>query len=108
MRKLLLSLTCIFGMTGLVLAGEVVLVKHDGDKKEVTVKEGEKEVVYKYSDKTKVTFVDKNGENPKEGTLEAATKLLSNEKAAGKMKFEITTEKDVITEFKMKGGKKKN
>jgi hypothetical protein len=105
MRKLLLSVVCILGMSGLVLAAEVVLVKHDGDKKELTVKDGDKEVVYKYTDKTKVTFVDKDG-NTKEGTLEAATKILSNEKAMGKLKFEVTTDKDTITELKMKGGKK--
>jgi hypothetical protein len=105
MRKLLLALICVFGMTGLVFATEVVLVKHDGDKKEVTVKEGEKEVVYKYTDKTKVSFIDKNG-NAQEGTLEAAIKVLSNEKLIGK-KLEVVTEKDTITELKLKGRKGK-
>jgi len=104
-RKLLLALICVFGMTGLVLATEVVLVKHDGDKKEVTVKEGDKEVVYKYTDKTKVSFIDKSG-NAQEGTLEAAIKVLSNEKLIGK-KFEVVTEKDTITELKLKGRKGK-
>ena len=107
MRKLLLSLVCIFGMTGLILAGEVTLVKHDADKKEVTVKDkDDKEMVLKYTDKTKVTFTDKNGENGKEGTLEAAVKMLSKEKALGKLKMDITTDKDTITEIKMRGEKK--
>jgi hypothetical protein len=105
MRKLLLALTCIFGMTGLVLATEVTLLSHDPDKKEVKVKEGDKETTYKYNDKTKVIFTDKDG-NTKEGTLEAAVKMLSNDKAKGKLKLDITTEKETITELKMKGKKK--
>jgi hypothetical protein len=88
-------------MTGLVLAGEVSLVKYDGEKKEVTVKEGDKEHTYKFADKVKVTMViDKEG-TTKQGTIEAATKILSNENFKGK-KFEITTEKDTITEIKLK------
>jgi hypothetical protein len=108
MRKTLLAMACLFGMTGLVYATDVTLLIHDGDKKEVTVKEGEKEVVYKYNDKTKVTFIDKDGGNARTGTLEAAIKLLSRENAKGKLKFEVTTEKDIITEFKMKFKTKKN
>jgi hypothetical protein len=107
MRKLFLALMCVFGMTGLVLSAEVTLLKHDADKKEVTVKDGEKEVVYKYTDKTKVSFIDKDG-NAKDGTLEAAIKTLSNEKAIGKLKFEVTTDKDTITEMKLNGRKGKN
>ncbi len=108
MRKLLLSLIFVCGMAGLVLASEVTLLKHDADKKEITVKDGDKEVVLKYTDKTKVTMVDKDG-GTKEGTLEAATKILSNEKAQGKLKFEVETDKDHnITEMKLKGRKGKN
>lgn len=106
MRKLLLALICVFGMSGLVFAAEVTLLKHDADKKEVTVKEGDKEVVYKYNDKTKVTIIDNNGD-AKEGTLEAAVKILSKEKALGKLKFEVVTDKDTITELKLKGKKGK-
>jgi hypothetical protein len=107
MRKLLLAVICMFFMTGIVIAGEVLLVKHDGDKKEVTVKDGDKEVVYKYTDKTKVTLIDKDG-GTKDGTLETAVKILSNEKAMGKLKFEVVTDKDTITEMKLKGRKGKN
>lgn len=106
MRKLLLALICVFGMSGLIFAAEVTLLKHDADKKEVTVKEGDKEVVYKYNDKTKVTIIDNNGD-AKEGTLEAAVKILSKEKALGKLKFEVVTDKDTITELKLKGKKGK-
>src|SRR5262245_45761389 len=71
MRRLILSLVCVLFMAGLVVAAEVTLVKFDGDKKEVTVKEGEKENTYKFAEKVKVTLViDKDG-TAKEGTLEA-------------------------------------
>lgn len=108
MRKLLLSVACLFGMTGLVVAAEVTLLKHDAEKKEVTVKEGEKEAVYKYNDKTKVTFIDPQDGTVREGTLQAAVKILSNETIiVAQKKFEIVTDKDTVTEFKFKGKKKK-
>ncbi|MCI0702486.1 MAG: hypothetical protein L0241_15490 [Planctomycetia bacterium] len=106
MRKLLLSLTTVFVMTGLVVAAEVTLVKFDADTKEVTVKEGNVEKVYKITDKTKFVSVDKDG-NTKELKYENAIKGLGNPKAAGRLKFEITTDKDVITEAKLKGRKGK-
>jgi hypothetical protein len=106
MRKLLLSLICMFGMTGIVLASEVTLLKHDAEKKEVTVKDGDKDAIYKYCDKTKVTFIDKDLGTSKEGSLEAALKLLNNPKLIGKLKFEVVTDKDTVVEFKIKGKKK--
>jgi hypothetical protein len=101
MRKLFLSLGCMLLMTGLVVAAEVTLVKYDAAKKEVTVKEGDKEATYKITDKTKIVFIDKDG-NAKEGTLEAVEKILSNEKAAGKAKFDVTADKGTATELKFK------
>ena len=105
MRKLLLSIVCMLFVTGVVIAAEVTLVSFNADKKEVTVKEGDKEVVYKLTDKTKVSIIDKDG-NAKEGTLEVAGKILGNDKAKGKLKFDITTDKDTVTEIKLKGKKK--
>jgi hypothetical protein len=93
-------------MSGLVLANDVTLLKHEAEKKEVTVKDGEKEVVYKYNDKTKVTFIDKDQGTTKEGSLDAALKLLNNQKLVGKLKFEVITDKDAIVEFKIKAKKK--
>jgi hypothetical protein len=106
MRKHLLVLCFVFGMTGLVTAAEVTLLKHDAEKKQVTVREGEKEVVYKYTDKTKVTLIDRQDGSVKEGTLDVATKLFSKETAINKLKFEITADKDTLTEIKLKGKKK--
>lgn len=108
MRKLLLSLACMFFMAGLVIAAEVTLVKYEKDTKTVTVKDSDgKEASYKLTDSTKVYYVDKSGDK-KEGKLANVEKMLGNEKLAGKAKFEITTEKGVITEITTKGGKKKS
>jgi hypothetical protein len=106
MRKMMISLVCLFGMADLAFAGEVTLMKHNSDKKEVTVKDGDKEFVLKYSDKTKVTFIDREVGTATEGTLEAALKLFNTEKLAGKLKFEAVTDKDNVVEFKIKGRKK--
>jgi|HubBroStandDraft_5_1064220.scaffolds.fasta_scaffold930785_2 hypothetical protein len=108
MRKMVLSMICLLGMSGLLLATEVTLIKHDPDKGEVKVKDGDKETVLKYNDKTKVTFIDRDDGTSKEGTLEAALKLFNTEKLVGKLKFEVTTDKDTIVELKIKGKKKKN
>ena len=102
MKKLVLAMLSLFTATGLVLAAAVVVVKFDADKKEITVKEGDDEKTYKITDKT--TF--KSGE--KEVKSEFALKLLSNPKAAGKLKVEITAEKDTATEIKLPERKKKN
>ena len=101
MRKLLLSLACLLFMTGLVIAGEAVFVKFDADKKELTVKEDDKENTYKLTDKTKLTLIDKKDGSIKEGNLNILAKAKE-----GKTKLDITTDKDTITEIKMKIGKK--
>ena len=108
MRKLLLAIAALFFMAGLVVAAEVTLVKFDKDKKEVTIKDDkDKEHTYKITDKTTFSFTTKDGD--KEAKYEFVEKMLSSEKAAGKMKFDITTEGDKVTAVKMKfGGKKKD
>jgi hypothetical protein len=107
MRKLVVSLVMVLFMAGLVCAVEVTVVKYDGDKKEVTVKEGDKESTYKITDATKVSVVDKDG-NATEGKLTSLTKRLENlDKAKGKLKLDITVKDKEITEVKMKAGKKK-
>jgi hypothetical protein len=105
MRKLLMSFSCLLFMAGLVVATEVTLVKYDGEKKEVTVKDGAAEKTYRLTDKTKV-FVLKDGK-AEDSTVDTAIKLLSNGKAKGKLKFDITTDKDSIAELKLKPRKSK-
>lgn len=106
MRKLLLSLVCVFGMAGLVVAAEVTLVKFNKDKKEVTVKEGDKEHTYKITDKTKFLGVDKDG-TAKEISYDDAIKGLGNPKAEGRLKFDVTVKDGEITEAKVKARKGK-
>jgi len=106
MRKLLLAIAALFFMAGLVVAAEVTLVKYDKDKKEVTVKDGDKEKTYKVTDATKFMVTDKDG-NTKTATYEQAEKRLSNEKQFGKLKLDITTSGDKLTEVKYRGGGKK-
>ncbi len=101
MRKMLLSLCAFFFMAGVALAADVVLVKYNKDTKEVTVKEGDKESTYKLTDSTKYVYTTKDGD--KEAKFENVEKLLSSEKAAGKAKMSITTDKGTITEIKLKG-----
>lgn len=96
MRKFLLSLACVLFLAGITFAVEAVFVKFDGEKKELTVKEGDKDKTYKITDKTKVSIVDKDG-NAKEAEL----KVLSKAKE-GKTKLDLTTDKDTVTEIKMK------
>ena len=106
MRKLLLSLACLGFMAGLTCAAEVMLLKYDVEKKEVTVKDGDAEKTYKITDKTKVSVIDKDG-TAKEATLEAAIKVLSNDKTKGK-KIDIATDKNAVTELKIKARRGKN
>lgn len=103
MRKLALALVAMFVTVGLTLAAQVTLVKFDEEKKTVTVKDkDDKEATYKISDKTKFKSGDK------EVPTEKALKALANPKAAGKLKMDIETDKDELTEVKLVLGKKKD
>ena len=85
---------------------QFVPTKYDKDKKELTVKEGEKEKTYAVSDTAKFTTTDQKGENAKEANAEAFTKRVSNLPKKGALKMEITIKDDKITEAKWKAGKK--
>ena len=106
MPRLFLTLLCTACMAGLALAAEVTLVKYDKNKKELTVMEGDKEATYKLTDKTKYTFTNQEGKETA-GDFAAAEKMLTFEKAAGRMKLDVTTEKEVVTAVKFKGRNKK-
>ncbi|QEL16336.1 hypothetical protein [Limnoglobus roseus] len=101
MRKLLLALSALAVTVGFTIASEVSFVKYDADKKELTVKEGDKEATYKVTDETKV----KRGE--KDAKLENVLKHFSEKAKAGDA-FELTADKDkkTVSEIKLKGGKK--
>ncbi len=114
MRKLLLAVTMMLFVAGLVVAADVSVVSFDKEKKEVTVKEGDKETTYKISDKIKVTMVskDKDGNETKtEGKYEDLEKRLAGrggKGGKGGTKLSITTDKDTITEVTYTGRAKKN
>jgi uncharacterized protein with FMN-binding domain len=104
MRKYVLSLAALAAFVGFTLAGQVTFIKWDGAKNELTVKDGDKESTYKVTDKTVVKRGDKEVklEDAKKGWEKA------NEKGSGKLKIEVTVEKDTVTEVKMMEGKKKD
>jgi len=97
MRKFVLSVLALFVCVALTIAAQVTFVKYDGDKKELTVKEDDKEKTYKITDKT--TF--KAGE--KDVTAEKADGRLKKMKAD--TKFDITVDGDKLTEVKFPGKK---
>jgi len=104
MRKLFLALAAMLFMTGLVAAAEMNVTKFDKEKKEVTVKDGDKETVYKVTEKVKVTIIDKDGKDT-EGKYEYLEKRLGKIGKNG-LKMDLTVEKETITEAKFKAGKK--
>lgn len=105
MRKLLLAVASLLFMGGLS-AAEVTLKKYDKEKKELTVTDDKNvEATYKFTDKSKISLIDKDG-NAKEVKLPAVEKYLTSEKAVGKMKFDLTAEKDEVSEIKVKMKKK--
>jgi hypothetical protein len=96
-------------MAGLVYATEVLVVSANTEKKEVTVKDGDKEVTYKYTDKIKVTLrVGKD--DTKEGTLEDFENRIKRKgKGGGKggNRIDIEVKDGTITEAKFRAGGKK-
>lgn len=105
MHRVPLVMSCLLFLAGVVTAGQVTLVSFDSATKEVVVLDGDQQCSYKLSDKTRVVIVDPEGK-PRLASLEAAVKILSNEKFLGKS-FDITTEKDTITEVKFRARKGK-
>lgn len=100
MRKLLLTVATLALTVGFSIAAEVSFVKYDADKKELTVKEGDKEATYKVTDETKVKRGDKDAK------LDNVLKYFA-EKAKSGDAFEITADKDkkTVSEIKLKGKK---
>lgn len=110
MRKYVLAAVACLFTVGLALAGEVTFLSFDKEKNELKVKDGDDTKTYKVNDKTKFKSVTKDGDKdvPNEKGVEQLSKMNDNEKAKGKAKIEITTDKDNVTEIKMKQRGKKN
>jgi hypothetical protein len=99
MRKFALAAFALVLSIGLVIAGEVTFVKYDEGKKELTVKDGDKEKTIKITDKT--TFKRGDKDVPADKALPSFAKMKE-----GKSKFEVTVDKDTATEIKFAGKKK--
>ena len=108
MRKLLCALAITFVMAGLVVAAEGTITKVDLEGKKITLKEGDKETEYKFTDKVKVTLLVGKDSTEKEGKYEDLESRLKNFKADSKRGNKLTFEaKDgEITSVKIRGGKK--
>ncbi len=99
MRKFALAAFALVCSFGLVIAGEVVFMKYDDAKKELTVKDGDKEKTIKITDKT--TFKRGDKDVPADKAIPSFSKMKE-----GKSKFEVTVDKDTATEIKFAGKKK--
>lgn len=109
MRKLLCALAVTFVMAGLVVAAEGTITKVDLEGKKVTIKEGDKETEYKFSDKVKVTLLVGKDAKEQEGKYEDFEGRLKRFKADAKFGNKITFEaKDgELSSVKIRGGGKK-
>ena len=94
MRKFVLSMLALFVCVGLTIAAQVKFVKFDEDKKELTVKDGDKEKTYKVDDKTKF-ISNKSG---KEVANEKGVAALKKMKADAEI--DVTNDGDKATEIK--------
>ncbi len=106
MRKLLLALGCVLILSGLATAVEVTLLKFDKDTKEVTVKEGDAQTVYKITDATKFVAADAAG-NTRVLTYDDAVKGLGSPKAEGALTFHVTAKDRELVEAKFRAKKLK-
>src|SRR5947209_3846787 len=105
MRKFAMAVAALFACVGLVMAAEVTFVSYDKEKKELVVKDGDKETTYKVGDKVTFKMGDKDLESAK--GIEMLEKWGGDEKAKGKRKLDVTAEKDELKEIKYTPRKKK-
>jgi hypothetical protein len=106
MRKSLLALVCLLLAGGLAAAAEVTLLKFDKESKELTVKEGDAEKVYRITDATRFFGVDPDG-TAKPMTYDDALKGLTSPKSEGALKFQLAAKEDEVVEAKFRAKKRK-
>ena len=99
MRKLIVAVLSLLVTTGLLLAAPVIFQSYDKEKKELKVKDGDKEITYKLNDKT--TYKDGDKDLDADKVADRLSKLKE-----GKSKLEITAKEDVATEVKFIAKKK--
>ena len=99
MRKFVLSAVALCFSLGLTLAADVVFVKFDKEKKELTVKDGDAEKTYMVTDDTKFKRGDEEVPADKAfGALEKAKE--------GKTKLAVEVDGKKLKEVKMMAKKK--
>jgi hypothetical protein len=100
MRKLMLSLPSLLLVAGAVVAGaQVVLVRYDKDKQELTAKDSDgKEHTFKVTDKTTVLRLDKDGNTVETKFGEKHDKALGNWRQAKK----LTVEKGAVSQIDLR------
>jgi hypothetical protein len=100
MRTFVLAVFALALSVGASLAAPVTFLAYDKEKKELKVKDGDKEKTYRITDKTAF----KNGDKDIKKQENALGRL---EKAkADKLKFELTATGDEATEIKFAAAKK--
>ena len=99
MRKLIVAALSLLVSAGLLLAAPVIFQSYDKEKKELKVKDGDKEITYKLNDK--VTYKDGDKDLAADKVDDRMSKLKE-----GKSKLEITAKDDVVTEVKFVAKKK--
>lgn len=103
MRKILFAAVAALLSVGLSLAGEVKFVAYDKEKKELKVKDGDAEKTYTLTDKVAIKNGDKDvKEKGKDKALERFEKMKAG------TKFELTADKENVTEIKFAAAKKKD
>lgn len=107
MRKLLIAFACLLTMTGFTVASEVTLIKYDKTTKEIMVQEVDVASTYKITDTTKFIAVDKKTGEIKDLPYEKVVEGLTNPKAEGVLKLDITVKDGEVIEAKLPGRKKK-
>lgn len=100
MRKFALSLLALFLCVGLTLAAQVKFLSYSEDKKELVVKDGDKEKTLKLTDKTKY-INNANGKEIAADKVGARMKRLKKDE-----EVDVTLDGDKVTEIKL--GKKKD
>jgi hypothetical protein len=106
MRKFVLATVAVFACVSLTIAAEVVFLKYDKEKKELTVKENDKEKTYKVTDDT--TFLTGEKETKSKAGITRLERMEEGGKAAGRQKITIKTDGDKLTEVKFAPAKKKD
>ncbi len=102
----LLAFASLFLLTVWAIAAEVTLIRFDKEAKRVIVTDGVAERSYKITEKTKFIAVDKKTGATKDVPYEKAVDGLTNPKAQGVLKLDITVQDGELIEAKMPGRKK--